>query len=411
MSGEQTRARWLAAQGLDGRAATAGVGMAASAKTDAETETEAHADADAGGHTARADGAGAAITPATPAAAVTPAAVAVADAARRAAGIQAQASAPARLAVRARTAGLTAADVDAACESRAVVRTWLMRGTIHMVPAADLRGLLAVFGPVNVRNGRRRREQLGLDDALCERALEALAAILPGRALTRAEIVSELAGHGVVLDLGTQAPPHLLAYASGRALICRGPDAERDEPTYVLLDEWLGPGGTPDRDRALADVARMYFAAYAPADAADFKAWSGLPATDVRRALEQVPPPEEPPGVSPVLRTRTLLGAFDPYLLGHATRAAVLDPAHARRLNAGGGMIAPAMLRDGVVVGTWKLDRSRKRPRFVFDPFEPFEPFESEGDVEDVEGVEPGEDVETFRAEADDVLRFLGVCT
>jgi hypothetical protein len=378
VNGDQARARWLAAQGLDGRAATADAGVLAPA--DAEPA-------------ARADVAGAASTAIATAA--------VASAARRAAGIQAQASAPARLAVRARTAGLTAADVDAACADRGVVRTWLMRGTIHLVPADGLRGLLAVFGPVNVRNERRRREQLGLDDALCERALEALAAILPGRALTRAGIVAELAGHGVVLDLKTQGPPHLLAYASGRALICRGPDADRDEPTYVLLDEWLGPAVTPDRDQALADVARMYFAAYAPADAADFKAWSGLPAADVRRALEQVPPPEDPPeglseepsGDSPALRTRTLLGAFDPYLLGHATRTAVLDPAHARRLNAGGGMIAPAMLRDGVVVGTWKLDRSRKQPRFAFEPFE------------------PGEDAEAFRAEADDVLRFLGVCT
>jgi hypothetical protein len=84
-----------------------------------------------------------------------------------------------------------------------------------------------------------------------------------------------------------------------------------------------------------------------------------------------------------------LLGAFDPYLLGHRTRDAVLDPVHARRLNAGGGMIAPAMLRRGRVVGTWKLDRSRKHPSFTYEPFE------------------PAEDLETFREEADDVLRFL----
>src|SRR5438270_5731250 len=62
----------------------------------------------------------------------------VAEAVRTAVAVQAQAAAPARLQIRSRTRGLRAADVDAAVAERAVVRTWLMRGTIHMVAADDL---------------------------------------------------------------------------------------------------------------------------------------------------------------------------------------------------------------------------------------------------------------------------------
>src|SRR5579859_4471028 len=75
----------------------------------------------------------------------------VPDAVRAAAALQAQAAGPARLQIRSRTHGLRAADVDAAVAEAAVVRTWLMRGTIHMVAADDLRAFLAVLGPVNLR--------------------------------------------------------------------------------------------------------------------------------------------------------------------------------------------------------------------------------------------------------------------
>jgi len=297
----------------------------------------------------------------------------VADAVRAAAAVQAQAAGPARLQIRSRTQGLRAADVDAAVAERAVVRTWLMRGTIHMVAADDLRPFLSVLGPVNLAAGRRRREQLGLTEALCARAVDALQEVLAGgRALTRAEIVAELADHGVVIDLKTQQPPHLLAFAANSALICRGPDAVRDEPTYVLLDEWLKPSdaASPDRERALHQLAERYFTAYGPATTLDLATWSGLPAADanaafdlVRDSLDEVgydnhrlfvPRGAEP---APPEQPHRLLARFDPYLLGHRSRELILDPAFAKLVNAGGGMIAQTMLNAGRVVGTWKSGR------------------------------------------------------
>jgi hypothetical protein len=297
----------------------------------------------------------------------------VSDAVRTAAAVQAQAAGPARLQIWSRSQGLRAADVDAAVAEAAVVRAWLMRGTIHLVAAEDLRAFLAVLGPVNLRADRRRREQLGLTEQLCARAMEALPKILAGgRALTRAEIVAELAGHGVVIDLKSQQPPHLLAFAANSGLICRGPDAARDEPTYVLLDDWLpsattAPPAPPDRETALTRLATRYFAAYGPAAAADFATWSGLSAADattgvdlVRDSFEEVGHDGHrllvPRGIEPAppQRPYRLLARFDPYLLGHRSRELILDPAFAKRVNAGGGMIAQTMLDAGRIVGSWK---------------------------------------------------------
>jgi hypothetical protein len=343
----------------------------------------------------------------------------VGSAVARVGALQAQASAPARLALRVRTTGLTADDVDRACGNRAcgvaplVIRTWLMRGTLHMVAASDAGWLVDLFGPVFSRAGRRRREQLGLDDRTCERGLTAIEKVLCGAdPLTRAQLVERIADEGVHLDAGTQAPAHLVGYAALQGLICRGPDAEHDESTYVLMDDWLGGvrrldrDTAFDRDTALAELARRYLDGHGPVAVRDFLAWSGLPAADGKRAFALIS--EETVDVEAAGATLTvlastdldvagalqprLLGHFDALLLGYRGRDLVLEPAYARRIQAGGGFILPAVVVGGRVVGTWRLDRAGKRPTVRIEPFDGL----------------PRESVNGLRAEAEDIGRFLG---
>jgi DNA glycosylase AlkZ-like len=349
-----------------------------------------------------------------------PRAGSVAAAAGHLGGLQAQAAPPARLAVRARTSGLTAAEVDRASgPAREVTRTWAMRGTLHMVATRDVRWMVSLLGPVFAAQGRRRREQLGLDDATCERALSALAATLAGSpSLTRADLVTRLAAEGIPIDPRTQQPPHLLGYAANRGLICRGPDGPGEEPAYVLLDEWARDAPSLGRDEALAELARRYLGGYGPAAPADFAAWSGLPAADSKRAwdliageLSQVTASGErlsalagehgaeaqaggddgPAQAGPAPR---LLGHFDPYLLGYHDRGLVLDPRYARRIQAGGGFIQPAVIVDGRVAGTWQLARDARRgtARITVEPFTALPEASRAG----------------LAAEAADIGRFLG---
>ena len=323
---------------------------------------------------------------------------AVAGIAAHLGGLQAQAAPPARLAVRPRAAGLTAADVDRACADRDVTRTWAMRGTLHLVATADVRWMTGLFGPVSARKDRRRRLQLGLGDELCERALTALASILAtSPPLTRAELIEELAVAGIEIDPRTQQPPHLLGYAAARGLICRGPDRPGDEPTYTLLDDWAPDAPALSRDDALAELARRYLGGYGPAGRPDFGTWSGLPAVDTRRAwdliaAETIPvtaagaelsalagaplagaPLAGAPLTGATLQAAALaprlLGHFDPLLMGYQDRALILDPAHARSIQAGGGFIQPTVLAGGRVAGTWRLNRGPSRARLVVEPF------------------------------------------
>ena len=332
-------------------------------------------------------------------------------------GLQAQAAGPARLAVRPRTRALTAADVDRACADGAVTRTWAMRGTLHLVATPDVRWMTGLFGPFLIKKDRRRRLQLGLDDRLCERALAALGSILASSPpLTRAELIERLAAAGVGIDPRTQQPPHLLGYAAGRGLICRGPDRPGDEPTYTLLDDWAPDAPMLDRDEALAELARRYLGGYGPATRADFAAWSGLPATETRRAWELIAAETAEVSVTNTTGVTSvadvvdvvgvvgvaddgpppaprLLGHFDPLLMGYRDRDLVLDPAHTKRIQAGGGFVQPTVLADGRVAGTWRLDRRARQARVAVEPFTGL----------------TAATADELAAEATDVGRFLGI--
>jgi len=301
-------------------------------------------------------------------------------------GLQAQLLSAAWLGVRARSRGIQVADLDAALnERRSIVRSWLMRGTLHVVAAEDLRWLLQLLGPVFVGTGTTRHAQLGLDDALTSRGLAAIRRIATDAGpLTRSELVDRLRQRKVQLDPKTQAPIHLIQLAALHGILCLGPDRD-GESTYVLLDDWLRPAPALPRDRALAELARRYFAAYGPATVEDLAAWSGLPMAEARSAVTgaaasltgvtiqgkqgvMLKHPRGRVGLSEKPAVR-LLPAFDTYLLGYRRRDLAVPLPLQQRLQRGGGWLHPAVVVDGRAVAAWTLRKFSGRSQVRIEPF------------------------------------------
>lgn len=291
--------------------------------------------------------------------------------------IQAQDPLASRLGLRVRASGLTDDGVLRAIDTdRTVVRTWLMRGTIHLVAATDLRWMVRLIGPAVARKFRSRRRELGLTDDVLERAVAALPELLADGPRTRSEVRDGLAAKGINPDSpDAQTQWHALVYASALGLVCRGPERGR-HATFTLVDDWLpdSPAG-PSGDDALAELARRYFAAYSPATAADFGAWSSLPAARavglIRDELTEADVDGRPGfrlGEAAPERGVRLLPAFDNYLIGYKDRAAIVDPQlHGEVYQ--GGWIRPTVLVNGRVAGTWALERSKGKVRI--SPFAP----------------------------------------
>ena len=282
--------------------------------------------------------------------------------ARRLLAIQAQDLRGARLAVRARSAGLSASDVDAALADRSLVISWLNRGTLHLVRAEDYWWLHRLTTPQLRTGNSRRLAQEGVPPDDAERAVAAVrAALAADGPLVRSQLRERVAAAGVRTE--GQALVHVLALASIRGLIVRGP-AARGEQAFVLARDWLGaPPPAMGREAALGELARRYLAGHAPAADRDLARWAGIGLRDARLGLARCGAVQRTDGLAELtvnaqraaagLPPPQLLGAFDPLLLGWASRDPITGP-HQRIVTVN-GLFRPFALVGGRAVATWTI--------------------------------------------------------
>ncbi len=291
----------------------------------------------------------------------------------------------ARWSVGLRVAGATLADVDAAFDAGEVVRSWPMRGTLHLVLAEDLRWMLDLTAQRSLASAAQRRAVLGITEAEVERARELAVDALPGRtALSRGSLLAAIDAGGV--STAGQRGYHLLWYLAQTGTLVLGP-SDGTRQTFARLDAWVRAPRRLERDEALTELALRYFRSHGPATIADLARWSGLTMRDVRRgtalagtglasieaggvpyhlALETLDAP--PPGAGGVL----LLPGFDEYLLGYRDRSAMLAPEHAQAIVPGSnGMFKPTIVIDGEVVGTWSRRSTSREVRVEAAPLAP----------------------------------------
>jgi hypothetical protein len=262
--------------------------------------------------------------------------------------VQAQDGRAARLAIRARARGSVAADVDEALRRRELVVSWLNRGTLHLVAAEDYWWLHALTTPQLGTGNTRRLRQEGVTAQQAERGIDTVVAALADGPQTRAALRARLDEAGV--PTAGQALVHVLAAATLRGHVVRGPMVGNDH-AFVLVESWLGPRPEPmDRADALRLLASRYLAGHAPAAAEDLAKWAGITLVDARQGMASA--------VTVVNETKgwpapRLLGAFDPLLLGWASRTPFVGP-HTAVVTTN-GVFRPVALVGGRVVATWSL--------------------------------------------------------
>jgi DNA glycosylase AlkZ-like len=282
---------------------------------------------------------------------------------------------------RSRSRNLTAEDIRRArTEERSLLRTWVMRMTIHLIPTEDAGWWLPLFEPAMERWSRRRLEQLGMPARSVEKSLRVIAKALDDGPITRTEARDRVEEAGIVLRSQTdpqrsQMGQHIVGLAVLSGLAVLGPDRGA-QSMLILREDWLGKQPRFNRDKALAELARVYLGAFAPATDRDFAYWSGLPLRDVRAGVESISKEIEevrvgdetmlaPRGGSPRLPATgqvRMLGNFDTYLLGWKDRAFSVDSKHAQHVKeGGGGWIRPVILEDGIVIGGWRSSRKDGR--------------------------------------------------
>jgi hypothetical protein len=305
-------------------------------------------------------------------------------------GIQAQVTAAAELSLAARVEGIAQEDVRAALwERRELVKTWTLRGTLHLHPADELALWIAarraVLGEADAEGGT--------PDRIAE-VVEAIGEALRGKRLLREELADE-----VVRRVGAWPRERLasgwgffLGDAAAAGLLCFGPP-QGQKVSFVRPDEWLGPQPEIESRAALAEVARRYLSAYGPVTHSQFREWFGsrsFKAPDALRLFESLGDElveadvegrparllAADPDLSraPVRGHVRLLPEYDAFVMGFRERDRLVPEAVRAQVAAHGkGRYegpagTPFLLVDGVCAGIWSRTRRGKRVELRVEP-------------------------------------------
>ncbi len=307
-------------------------------------------------------------------------------------GVQAQVMSAAELQVAVR-ADCRVEDVRAALwKDKRLVKTWLMRGTLHLLPAEDLPLFAAAMHTHWVRTRNAWLNYVQMNESEFRELIDAIGQALDGQALTRDELIARVGKNRseriqAVLKSGWGG---ILKPVARSGLLCFGP-SRGQSVTFVRPRQWLGTWRDLEPDAALVEVARRYLRAYGPATKNDFArwfgtwsgignaAWAGLadelvPVSIEGRRADLLAADLNDVATATSDASVRLLPSFDPYLMGHTNRDHLFASEHRARVSRTAGWISAIVLVDGRVVATWTHAVAKRTLTVTVDPFRKLSP-------------------------------------
>ena len=309
-----------------------------------------------------------------------PAGVDEVEVVRRLCGVQAQVPAAAALAVRVRQQTAAPEGVSWALEQRRLMRTWAMRGTLHLLAPHEAGAYLSLVGSARSWEKGSWQRASGISPEEMPALVSAVRHALDGRVLSRDGLVAEVtesldrpeleealrSGWGAVLK----------PVAWQGALCHATPDGNR--VNFARPDQWLPDWvGVPTPEEAARVVIPAYLRAYGPSTPERFDAWLTRGASrraalkrwfaDLGDRLVTVAVEGEPAfllaedvddldDTAPTQAVRLLPG-FDQYVLGPGTNAEeIIASSRRAEVSRAAGWISPVVVAGGPVAGTWNAD-------------------------------------------------------
>jgi hypothetical protein len=295
-------------------------------------------------------------------------------------------------------------------EERSLVRSWLMRDTVHIIPASRLRLFRAALKRPLVNEWNRWTVKTGTKDSpdAWEPLYPLVLERLERRPLTMSGLLEEIGWSG---RDSKRILSRLVREMSLQGLLCHaassGPWYHNTEHTFTRVDRWLpSPGGEPPEEgEALGELVRRYLGSYGPATVSDFAYWSGMKVRDVQPAFEAVSDSTEEVSITGRRRSylvlkedltqlhgaddlpphARLLPQFDALIMGHKDKSRFMRPEERASIILPRADVAATILLDGRVAGTWKMRRHKKIWGLELSPFRDLSVEEGEAIAEEVD--------------------------
>ena len=305
-------------------------------------------------------------------------------------GVQAQVLSSAALSIALRSRSGSVEQTSKALASRRLIRSWGMRGTLHLFDAGDFPTIVAAL---KLKEPWRRPAWLryfGMTERQMEQGIEGVGEILDdGLPRTRAQLAEDMDTRfgKAVGELVRGSWGSFLKQAANKGYASQA-WTDDSSVAFVRPDRWLGTWRTEDADEAHRTIVRRYLAAYGPASPAELNRWWGVTGgglkpvirelddelteveVDGHRGLVRKEDVAAIEGAKPAREGEViLLGAFDPLIVGAGLRAQLIPAAHLTRVSRTAGWISPVVLIDGTAAGVWDVKRSGDRLTITIDPF------------------------------------------
>lgn len=332
------------------------------------------------------------------------------DVIRTIGGLQAQVMSSAVLALWARVEGFSADDLETALwKKRTLVKTWAMRGTLHIVASKDLALLVAARSMTLPRRPPSWYTYHGVTPDELAAIIEGVRTTLNDNALTRAQLAEAIATSANVphlIDLLGSGWGALLKPSAYAGELCFGP-SQGQNVTFVRPKAWLGEWQEVDGQEALQEVVRRYLLAYGPTTPEAFARWWGTDASvgkktfrAMERDLVQVDVDGWRAWSLPALldtpeqkgKAIRLLPAFDPYTIALLREPSVLAADYKAHVSRPQGWISPVVIVDGQMIGVWEHETNRNQTTVKVGLFDKATPAIKQG----------------IEAEAEQLATFLG---
>jgi hypothetical protein len=307
----------------------------------------------------------------------------VAEVVRRLCGVQAQVASYAELCVRVRRKTSKAGEVARALSEGRVIKTWAMRGTLHLLTPEDAGTFLSLIAAGRSWERPSWQRYFGVTPKQLDALREVVRDVLGGKALTRSELIDALIarrGYGHLGDALRSGWGTLLKPYAWQGDLCFGPN-QGNRVTFTTpaaaSTRWAG---VPEPEEAAPLAIASYLRAYGPADANAFGGWIGsgrigkrtlrawfenlgprLAEVDVegKRAFVLAEDLDDLVTTKPT-RALRLLPGFDQFVMGPGTDDGHVTPTRRRAaVSRQSGWIAPVVVAGGVVRGTWAIEGDR----------------------------------------------------
>lgn len=304
-------------------------------------------------------------------------------------GLHAQVMSSAELTLWARVDALRAGDLRTALwDERSLVKTWAMRGTLHLLPASEFGMWQAALGQYRHYLRPAWLRAFGVTAEGMEQLIAGVADALDGRMATRDERAREVARLTGSQELGEKVRGSwgsMLKPAAFRGHLCFAPSVGQ-KVRFTRPDQWLARVEPVDGDTAMAQITRRYLGAYGPATRDDYARWWACSPAEAGKRIKSLDGEvvevdvegstawmlaghvEEAAAAdaSPV----RLLPAFDQYVVGATRQAEQILPAALRsRVYRSQGWLSPVVLVDGRMAGVWRHERKAARVVVRIEPF------------------------------------------